>query len=81
MAPKFSSSSNKDKKTIDYAEDGIQETTMALSLVTAAAELAPTPYLRRAAGTTLKIINTAHVRTFGSQRYLINTIPIACQEK
>jgi hypothetical protein len=57
MAPRASKSLNKDKKTIDWTEGGIQGTTITFSLITAAAKLAPTPDLKQAAGTTLKIIN------------------------
>jgi len=61
MAPKGLKSTKKDKKHAEWIEDGIQGATLVLSLVTAAAELAPVPYLKQAAGTTLKIITTVQV--------------------
>lgn len=67
MAPRGLKSSKKDKKQADWVEGGLQGATLVLSLVTAAAEVAPIPYLKQAAGTTLKILTTVQVCIYGSQ--------------
>jgi len=66
MAPRGLKSSKKDKRKSEWVEGGLQGATLILSLVTAAAEVAPIPYLRQAAGTTLKILTTVQVRIYGS---------------
>jgi hypothetical protein len=64
MAPKGLKAGK--KKPIDWVETGIQGTTLALSLVNDAAQYAPVPYLRQAAGTTLKILSLVQVCISGA---------------
>jgi len=66
MVPKGLKSSKKDKPN-DWVEDGIQGSTLVLPLITEAAELAPIPYLKEAARSTLKILTTVQACIPASQ--------------
>jgi len=60
MAPKGlgTTSKREKKKGLDWVEASVNGGVLILSLVKEAAEFAPVPFLKQAAGTTLRIVNT-----------------------